>query len=502
MTDIWNYLQNGALPEEKAEARKMRVRSSQFVIVTGELFKRSISTPLLKCPTKRFVPNFSTLASPLNELVKKNVEFIWGEKQEKAFLALKDKLTHAPLLALPDFSRTFELECDASGVGIGAVLLREKNNVMADALSRRHTLLVSLGSQILVFDHIKELYSNDSKLNEYYTKCLAKPQGGFYISEGYLYKEGRICIPQGSIRKLLVKESHEFLKEKLFWAHMKRDVERFCSKCIACLQAKSKVMPHGSCTPLPVANSPWVDISMDFILGLPKTQRGMDSIFVIVDRFSKMTHFIPCHKIDDASNIARLFFKEVVRLHGLPKTIVLDRDTKFLSHFWKTLWSRLVTKLLFSTTCHPQTDGQTEVVNRSLSTMLREVLNGNHNSWDDYLPHIEFAYNRVVHKTTKISPFEVVYGFNPLTPLDLIPLPDFSHYFHKKGVSKVDFVKKLHEKVKTHIQQQNERTTLERSKGKKYLIFEEGDWVWLHLRKERFPSQRKSKLNPSRDGPF
>uniref|UniRef100_A0A151UHC9 Transposon Ty3-I Gag-Pol polyprotein n=1 Tax=Cajanus cajan TaxID=3821 RepID=A0A151UHC9_CAJCA len=103
--------------------------------------------------------------------------------------------------------------------------------------------------------------------------------------------------------------------------------------------------------------------------------------------------------------------------------------------------------------------------------MLRAVLKGNHKSWDEYLPHIEFAYNRVVHKTTKISPFEVVYGFNPLTPLDLIPLPDSSHYFHKEWVSRADFVKKLHEKVKTHIQQQNERTALERSKGKKYLFF-------------------------------
>nr|KYP36202.1 Transposon Ty3-I Gag-Pol polyprotein [Cajanus cajan] len=299
-----------------------------------------------------------------------------------------------------------------------------KNNIVADALSRRHTLLVSLGSQILGFDHIKELYSNDLEFNEFYTRCLAKPQGGFYISEGYLYKEGRICIPQGSIRKLLVKESHEgglmghfgvektlsFLKEKFFWPHMRRDVERFCSRCIACLQAKSKVMPHGSYSSLPVANSPWVDISIDFILGLPKTQRGMDSIFVIVDRFSKMAHFIPCHKIDDARNIARLFFKEVVRLHGIPKTIVSDRDTKFLSHFWKTLWSRLETKLLSSTTCHPQTDGQTEVVNRSLSTMLRAVLKGNHKSCDEYLSHIEFAYNRVVHKTTKISPFETFFG--------------------------------------------------------------------------------------------
>jgi hypothetical protein len=110
-----------------------------------------------------------------------------------------------------------------------------------------------------------------------------------------------------------------------------------------------------------------------------------------------MTHFIPYHKIDDASHIADLFFREIIRLHGVPNTIVSDRDTKILCHFWRTLWSKLGTKLLFSTTCHPQTIGQTEVVSRTLSTMLRDVLKTNIKMWKECLPHVEFAYNHSLH---------------------------------------------------------------------------------------------------------
>jgi len=247
---------------------------------------------------------------------------------------------------------------------------------------------------------------------------------------------------------------------------------------------------------------PWVDISMDFILGLHKTSKGMDSIFVVVDRFSKMAHFIPCHKVDDTCYIANIFFMEVVRLHGFPRNIVTDRDSKFLSHFWGTLWGKLGTKLLFSTTCHPQTDGQTKVVNRTLAQMLRCLIFGNPRVWENLIPHIEFAYNRVINSTTSHTPFELMYRFNPLTPLDLLPIPILEEVLHKDGFEKASFIKNLHHHIKLQIERKVGKYDQHANKGRKALIFELGDWVWLHLRKDRFANQRKTKLLPRGDGPF
>jgi translation initiation factor IF-1 len=224
---------------------------------------------------------------------------------------------------------------------------------------------------------------------------------------------------------------------------------------------------------------------MDFVLGLPRTKRGRDSVFVFVDHFSKMTYFIPYHKTDNASYVADLFFNEVVRLHGVPNTIVSDRDAKFLSHFWRTLWPKLGTKLVFSTTCHPQTDGQMEVVNRTLSTILRAVLKDNLRLWEECLPHIEFAYNKSIHSTIKLSPFMVIYGFNPRAPINLLPLPP-SKIMNLDVTQRSEFILKLHKTTKLQIEKMNERYRIAASKGRKEVKLEPGDLVQVHLRKDRF----------------
>ena len=223
---------------------------------------------------------------------------------------------------------------------------------------------------------------------------------------------------------------------------------------------------------------------MDFVLGLPRSKKGKDFVFVMVDRFSKMAHFIPCSKTDDDVHVANLFFREVARLHGIPKSIVSDRDIKFLSHFWRTLWNKLGTKLLFFTTYHPQSNGQIEVVNRTLGTLLRALIQKNLKNWEECMLHIEFAFNHTFHSSTNCSPFEIAYGFNPLTPMDLLQLP----------------IDKQVSLDGAHIEKKTKLYTENANKGRKRVVFEPGDWVWVHMRKERFPDKRKSKLHPRGEG--
>jgi hypothetical protein len=193
----------------------------------------------------------------------------------------------------------------------------------------------------------------------------------YMIQDGLLFRGNQLCIPKCSMRENLLKEKqsgglaghfgHEKMFSKLngsyFWPRMRTDVKKIVDRCRFFQHTEGKRQDAGLYQPLPIPERLWDAVSMDFVLGLPRTKRGSDSIYVVVDRFSKMAHFIPCQKTSDATQIVNLFFKEVIRLHSLPKTIVSDRDTKFIGNFWRTLWKKLGTSLSFSSSYHPQMDG-------------------------------------------------------------------------------------------------------------------------------------------------
>jgi hypothetical protein len=194
---------------------------------------------------------------------------------------------------------------------------------------------------------------------------------------------------------------------------MRTNVKIFMDRCRICHHTKGQKKNTGLYQLLPIPEGSWDVVSMDFILGLPRTQIGFDSIFLVVEIFSKMAHSIPCQKTSDTNHIANLFFKEVVRLHGLPRSIVSDRDTKFVGHFWRNLWKKQGKNLSFISSYHPQTDGKTKVVNKILGDLLRSLVTEHHSQWDHILPQVEFSYNDSINRRTTLSPFQIVYGTQP-----------------------------------------------------------------------------------------
>jgi len=210
---------------------------------------------------------------------------------------------------------------------------------------------------------------------------------------------------------------------KLFhWKGLKVAVEDFIKQCQICQQAKHlNTSPAGLLQPLPIPEGAWQDLSMDFIEGLPKSE-GYTVILVVVDRFTKYAHFIPIKHPYTAHTIAQSVFDNIVKLHGMPKTIISDRDKVFTSIFWKELFQLLGTQLMFSSAYHPQTDGQTERVNQCLEMYLRCVTYEAPRKWKQILSQAEFWYNTSFHSSIGCSPFHALYGYDPTTGYLQVPL--------------------------------------------------------------------------------
>ena len=199
---------------------------------------------------------------------------------------------------------------------------------------------------------------------------------------------------------------------------MKKDVVRFVEKCLTCQQVKAEHQrPAGTLQPLEIPEWKWEQITMDFVSGLPRSPTNHDSIWVIVDRLTKIAHFIPILMTYSMDRLAELYVQHIVRLHGVPKSIVSDRDTRFTSKFWKSLQDALGTRLKFSSAFHPQTDGQSERTIQILEDMLRACAIDFPGSWEKYLPLVEFAYNNSFQSTVGMAPYEALYGRKCRSPV-------------------------------------------------------------------------------------
>jgi hypothetical protein len=202
---------------------------------------------------------------------------------------------------------------------------------------------------------------------------------------------------------------------------MKREAAHYVSEYDTCRKVKADYMkPGGLLQLLSAPEWKWDDISMDFIVGFPLTDRKFDSIWVIVDRLSKSAHFIPVHTRYDAQKYAEIYIARVLCLHTVLKTIISDRGSQFVARFWEQLHMSLGTQLIHSSAYHPHTDGQMERVNQILKDMLRACVLEHQESWDQNLPCAEFSYNNSYQESLKMAPFEVLFGHRCRTLLNWI----------------------------------------------------------------------------------
>nr|ABA95104.1 retrotransposon protein, putative, Ty3-gypsy subclass [Oryza sativa Japonica Group] len=337
-----------------------------------------------------------------------------------------------------------------------------KANVVADALSRKGYCNATEGRQLplelckeferlnlgivgrgfvaaleakpTLIDQVREAQINDPDIQEIKKNMRRGKAIGFLEDEhGTVWLGERICVPDNKdLKDAILKEAHDTLysihpgstkmyqdlKERFWWASMKREIAEYVAVCDVCQRVKAEHQkPAGLLQPLKIPEWKWEEIGMDFITGLPRTSSGHDSIWVIVDRLTKVAHFIPVKTTYSGSRLAELYMARIVCLHGVPKKIVSDRGSQFTSNFWKKLQEEMGSKLNFSTAYHPQTDGQTERVNQILEDMLRACALDFGGSWDKNLPYAEFSYNNSYQASLQMAPYEALYGRKCRTPL-------------------------------------------------------------------------------------
>jgi len=336
-------------------------------------------------------------------------------------------------------SRNPEFEHKAAQVSLKELLDTAQNREIVASMVQNNMTVAQ--SAVKMYSWNKDLQGLVKKLK------LGDKVPHFSLNNGVLYyqtredESPRLYIPDDEdLRNRVICENHDSVtaghpgfyktyiavREKYYWPKMTKYIQRYVNTCEMCQRNKARqTKPPGLLQPLEIPRGRWVDISMDFIVSLPPSKDGCNAIMTIVDRLTKRAKFIATQTTDNTEEIANVFMKSYVKDHGLPKTIVSDRDSKFTSKFWQAVIAAMGTQHNLSSAFRPQTDGQTERTNRFIGDYLRGVINPAQNNWDEFLHLAEFAYNRRVHATIGMSPFEADLGYIPYMPDDVSSDPEF-----------------------------------------------------------------------------
>ncbi|GKB11059.1 putative reverse transcriptase domain-containing protein [Tanacetum coccineum] len=474
-----------------------------------------------------------------------------------------EKLCSAPILALPEGSRDFIAYCDAS-IKVFALkiwrhyLYGNKCTVFTDHKSLQHILnqkelnmrqrrwlelLIDYDCEIRYHpgkaNVVADALSTKERIKPLRTKAR-KPEniknedvGGMLIenskdpkklrtaklepcADGTLSLNGRSWLPcYGDLRTMIMHESHKskyFIHpgfdemyqdmKKLYWCpNMKADITTYVSKCMT--YAKVKVehqRPSGFLVQPEIPQWKWDNIMMDFITKLPKSLQGYDTIWVIVDRLTKSAIFVPMRETDPMEKLARMYLKEVVTRHGIPVSIICDRDPRFASNFWRSLQKALGTNLDMSTAYHSHTDGQSERTIQTLEEMLRACVIDFGKGWVNHLPLVEFSYNNSYHASIKAAPFEALYGRKCRSPVCWAEVGEVQ-------LTGPEIVQETTEKIiqiKQRIQAARDRQKSYANLKRKPMEFQVGDRVMLKVSpwKGVVRFGKRGKLNPRYVGPF
>lgn len=416
-------------------------------------------------------------------------------------------------------------------------------NGAADALSRMHSpeegegpihaaLLptpVQLGSlSVLVLQtplhledpndvntRIKNAYQDDEVTQTLLQDLIRDPEShtDYIVDVGLLFHQGRIVVPDDSdIKRDILCYCHdaptsghfgvhktcELVSRTYYWPRLRQFVKRFVTSCDTCQRSKTaRHKPYGLLQSLPVPETPWSSISMDFIVQLPES-KGFTAILVLVDRLTKMAHFAPTHDEVDADGTVSLFMNHVVRVHGLPDDIVSDRGSTFTARFTRAFLEALQVKQNLSSAFHPQTDGQTERTNSTLEQYLRCFINHQQDNWSDLLPMAEFCYNNTVHSSINQTPFFALYGYHPRFSFNIPRVSSSS----PMAEDRLTALKEIQDDLQFHIksaQESQQRNYNQHVQPQPAL--EPGDLVWL-VRTNIKTTRPSLKLDAKKFGPY